>query len=76
MKLIVDRLGLILTAFAAAAIAMAAFHFVGENTFIVIFGILYIAQSMENSRLHKKLKELGHPDDLQSCIQARKDAQK
>ena len=71
-QLIFDRIGLILVGIVFAAFAAWMMNVIGQDFLFVIFGLSYIGQMMENARLHKKLKELGHPQDLRSRIEAKK----
>jgi hypothetical protein len=53
MKLILDRLGLILTGIAFFAFILWFFKVVGQDSLFVIFGILYVSQMFDNMRLRK-----------------------
>ncbi len=76
MKLILDRLGLILAGLACGAFCLWFFNVVGQDSLFVIFGILYVSQMFDNMRLRKKLKELGHPDDFRSRLERHRQEQR
>ena len=71
-QLIYDRIGLILAAVVFAAFTAWMFNIIGQNYFFLIFGLAYFGQALENARLHRKLKELCHPQDFRSRVEAEK----
>jgi hypothetical protein len=52
------------------ALILATLIFAREYVFIVLFGIIVAGLLVENARLHKILRELGHPQDFKSRAEA------
>jgi uncharacterized membrane protein YciS (DUF1049 family) len=57
------------------ALIAATYFFAPEYLLEVILGMFFISLILENTRLHKKLKELGHPQDLKSRAEAKAKAE-
>lgn len=56
------------------ALFFVTWVFARAYIFDVLYLIIFIGLIFDNSRLRKKLKDLGHPDDLKSRFEAQQRA--